>query len=247
MTFGRLAASRPASLVRLAYSRSLCRSSPRAWSRTVASSTSSALPSLARASVRRMADAVGAPTPVPLSPSGSVTSPLPALPRKSPMFEPYVAKLPPARGTPPRCGRGGCGAAAVSLNGLNPGFHGVGRWALGVGRGAGLGRGSEGAVVADGHAGAAARGGAAAQLDQAGHPVAVTGVGGEELEHAGVVGLAAGQRPADHVRQVVVADRDRVGVAHGTLPDLGRGPDADAGQRAQAAIRFGRVQVLGLL
>src|SRR6185437_2305739 len=234
MTFGRLAASRPASLVRLAYSRSLCRSSPRAWSRTVASSTSSALPSLARASVRRMADAVGAPAPVPLSPSGSVTSPLPALPRKSPMFEPYVAKLPPARGTPPGCGRGGrgrmrwavrrpgrvwCGSRSSERtetlnpwrsNALDPGFHGVGR-------GAGLGRGSEGAVVADGHAGAAARGGAAAQLDQAGHPVAVTGVGGEELEHAGVVGLAAGQRPADHVRQVVVADRDRVRIAHGAL------------------------------
>src|SRR5690242_5556745 len=210
MTFGRLAASRPASLVRLAYSRSFCRSSPRAWSRTVASSTSSALPSLARASVRRMADAVGVSALVPLSPSGSVTSPLPALTRKSPMLEPYVANFAPLAGP---------------------------RWVAG----------SEGAVVADGHAGAAARGGTAAQLDQAGHPVAVTGVGGEELEHAGVVGLAAGQRPADHVRQVVVADRDRVRVAHGALPDLGRGPDADAGQRAQAVVRVGRVQGQGLL
>src|SRR5205823_14072623 len=44
--------------------------------------------------------------------------------------------------------------------------------------------GLEGAVVADGHAGAAAWRPAAAELDEPGHPVAVTGVGGEELEHA---------------------------------------------------------------
>src|SRR5215813_6308736 len=91
----------------------------------------------------------------------------------------------------------------------------------------------DGAVVADGHPGAAPRGAAAAQLDEPGHPVAVPGVGGEEFEHAGVVGLAAGQRPADHAGQVVVAHGDRVRVAHGPLPDLGGGPYADAGQREQ--------------
>src|SRR6185437_14237730 len=71
-----------------------------------------------------MADAEGAwVRPVPFSPSGSVTSLLLELPRKSPMFEPYVANTPPARGTPPRCGWGGCGAAGVSPNGLKPGIH----------------------------------------------------------------------------------------------------------------------------
>src|SRR5947208_9147377 len=103
-----------------------------------------------------MADAVGALAPeaagasvrlVPLSPSDSVTSPLPELPRKSPMFELYVANV-------------------ASLAGPRP-------------RGAGCG--SEGAVIADGHARAAARGAAAAQLHEPGHPVAVAGVRGEEL------------------------------------------------------------------
>src|SRR5580700_2160637 len=61
MVFGRPTASRPASRVRLAYSRSLSRSSPRACSRTVASSRSSGLPSRARASVRRMAEGVIVP------------------------------------------------------------------------------------------------------------------------------------------------------------------------------------------
>src|SRR5271170_7147897 len=75
----------------------------------------------------------------------------------------------------------------------------------------------------------------------------MAGVGGEQLEHAGVVGDLAGQGPADGLGQVVVADGDRVSVAGGALADLGRGPGADAGQGAQPAVGLGRVEVQGLL
>src|ERR1700727_529548 len=86
----------------------------------------------------------------------------------------------------------------------------------------------EAAVVADGHAGAAAgraartvagyagaccpgRPGSPAQPDEPGGPVAVALERLEEGHHF-LVGapVAAGQRPADHVLEVVVADRDRV-------------------------------------
>src|SRR5690348_10585807 len=76
----------------------------------------------------------------------------------------------------------------------------------------GGGSGSDGAVVADGHAGAVAFGAGAAEFDEAGDAVAVPVVGGEQFEHARVVCLAAGQRPAHRVRQVVVADGDGVRV-----------------------------------
>ena len=54
----------------------------------------------------------------------------------------------------------------------------------------------EGAVVADGHPGAASRGAAAAQLDEPGHPVAVPGVVGWTLarrktDDAGMLELLA--------------------------------------------------------
>src|ERR1035437_3679569 len=107
--------------------------------------------------------------------------------------------------------------------------------------------GLEGAVVADGHARAVARGAGAAELDEPGHPVAVAGVGGQQLEHAGVVGDPAGQRPADRLGEVVVAHGDRVRVAHGPPPALGGGPRADAGQRPQAAVRVRRAQSAGPL
>src|SRR5215831_4369722 len=55
----------------------------------------------------------------------------------------------------------------------------------------------EGAVVAYGHPRAAAWREAAAQLDEPGHPIAVAGIGLEELEHAVIVGDPSGQRPAD--------------------------------------------------
>src|SRR6516165_9696859 len=58
MTPGLPAASRPASLVRLACWRSACRLAPRACSRTVASAWSSGLPSRARASALRIAPSV---------------------------------------------------------------------------------------------------------------------------------------------------------------------------------------------
>ena len=87
------------------------------------------------------------------------------------------------------------------------------------------------AVVAALVARAAPRRCHAGQLDHPHHPVAVSAVGLEQLEHRVVVHLLPDQRPADHRGQVVVAHRDRVRVAECTLRDLGRGPGADAGQR----------------
>ena len=87
--------------------------------------------------------------------------------------------------------------------------------------------------------GAPARRPAAAEHHQPGGAVPVPGVGGEQLQHAGVVGLPPGQRPADRPGQMDVADRHRVGVAAGPLARLGRGPGADPGQRAQAQVRLG--------
>jgi len=129
---GRLADSRPASLVRVR-SRETVQSSPRAWSRTVASSTSSGLPSLAGPVsgawptrwARRLRFAI---------PSGSVISHYQSC-REIAQFEPYVANFAP----------------------LGP------RWVAG-----------QKSVVSRRTCGAAARGGAAAQLDQAVTRVAVT-------------------------------------------------------------------------
>jgi hypothetical protein len=60
----------------------------------------------------------------------------------------------------------------------------------------------------------------------------------EELEHPGVVGVPApGQREADDVLQVVVADADRVGAAERALHHLSSGPDADPGDRAQPPLQ----------
>ena len=64
----------------------------------------------------------------------------------------------------------------------------------------------EAAVIADGHARAAARRAAAAQLNEPGHPVAVPGVGRQELEHAVVVGGPPGESSAT-VRDRVAAAR----------------------------------------
>src|SRR5580692_9876335 len=105
----------------------------------------------------------------------------------------------------------------------------------------------EAAVIADGHARAAAgraaravtgyadagaggpgRPGSPAQADEPGGPVPVALERLEERQHL-LVGapVAPGQRPADHVLEVVVADGDRVRVARGPLPGLRRGPHAD--------------------
>ena len=75
----------------------------------------------------------------------------------------------------------------------------------------------------------------AAELDQPRRPVALACVRLEQFQHARVVGDLASQRPAHHGRDVIVTHADRVGVAAGPLPDLGRRPRPDAGQRAQAA------------
>ena len=83
----------------------------------------------------------------------------------------------------------------------------------------------------------------ARQLDHPDRPVAVPAVGLEQLEHRVVVDLLPDQREPDEGREVVVADRHRVGVAEGALGDLGSRPDTDAGQRPQPGGRLGRRQV----
>ena len=55
----------------------------------------------------------------------------------------------------------------------------------------------------------------------------------EQLDHRGVVDGMAEQAPADHLGQVIVADRQRVGVAERALRGLGGRPHPDAGQRCQ--------------
>src|SRR5579863_672287 len=116
----------------------------------------------------------------------------------------------------------------------------------------------EAAVVANGHAGAAAgraaravagyadagaggprRPGSPAQADEPGGAVPVAFERLEERQHF-LVGapVAPGQRPADHVLEVVVADGDRVRVARGPLPRLRRGPHADAWDGPQLPVGF---------
>ena len=77
----------------------------------------------------------------------------------------------------------------------------------------------------------------AGQLQQPLDAVAVAGVGLEQLGQPVVVDLAAGQRPADVLGHVVVAEADRVGVAQGALVHLRRGPHPHPGYGAQPARR----------
>src|SRR3954454_21837052 len=62
----------------------------------------------------------------------------------------------------------------------------------------------------------------------------------QELGHALVVDLAASQCPADVLRDVVVAETDRVRVAVGTETYLRAGPHADSGKRAESPIHVVR-------
>ena len=64
--------------------------------------------------------------------------------------------------------------------------------------------------------------------------------GREQLEHPGVVGPSTRERPADQVRQVEVADRDRIGVAERPRRDLGHGPRADPTHGEQPSTGLGR-------
>ena len=70
----------------------------------------------------------------------------------------------------------------------------------------------------------------------------------QQLEHALVRrARRAVESEADHVRQVVVADRDRVGVAERDQGHLRRGPRPDTGERLQPAPGAGQVHLTGFL
>ena len=90
------------------------------------------------------------------------------------------------------------------------------------------------------------------QSDQGRNPASLRAPRLEELLELGVVERRAGQRPADVLRDVVVTEGDRVGVAVGALPDLGTGPDPDPRDAAQAPVgllvaeRNGALEALGL-
>ncbi len=75
-------------------------------------------------------------------------------------------------------------------------------------------------------------------LDQPHHPLPLPGPRRQQLQHL-VVGAAgpAGEQVHHHVRQVVVADAHRVGVAERALRGLGGGPDPDAGHQLQPGHR----------
>src|SRR5215204_4462151 len=92
--------------------------------------------------------------------------------------------------------------------------------------------------AAGGQPWAVAGGAGAGELEEADDAGALAAVWLEELEHALVrtAGLA-GEGPADHVRDVEVADADRVWVPERTEADLGRGPRADARDRSQRGVR----------
>ncbi|MCO5606194.1 hypothetical protein L7F22_060381 [Adiantum nelumboides] len=94
-------------------------------------------------------------------------------------------------------------------------------------------RRSERAVVARGEPRPEPRAPETGRLDVAHRALALRDVGGEHLEHPGVVEVVPEQRPADGVRDVEVAEADRVRVAPGALRDLGRGPHPDARDAAQ--------------
>ena len=81
-----------------------------------------------------------------------------------------------------------------------------------------------------------------ARVQQSADPAPVAAERLQQLQHPGVVAAGlAGQRPGDLVRDVVVADADRVRVAVDDPHHLGRGPGADAGDRGQPPGRLGRV------
>ena len=89
------------------------------------------------------------------------------------------------------------------------------------------------AVIHPGSAGAESRFAEPAGFDQPNHPVPMSDPRLQQFEHAVVVDRPAGQRPAHHGGQVVVADADGVRVAVRALHDLRCGPHPDAGHRAQ--------------
>src|SRR5207244_12475215 len=94
--------------------------------------------------------------------------------------------------------------------------------------------------VAQRFPGPESRRGDARRRDQADHPRAMPAVRLEELEPALVGGTRrALERVSDRVRQVVVADRNRVRVAERHHGYLGGGPGPDTREREHPAIGAG--------
>ena len=81
----------------------------------------------------------------------------------------------------------------------------------------------------------------AAQPDQPDDPLTLTRPRCEQLEHPVVVRSGAGEREADLVREVVVADADGIGVAECADPGLGGGPQPDAAEAVSTRSRSGAV------
>ena len=92
------------------------------------------------------------------------------------------------------------------------------------------------------HAGAASlASGMRAELDQTYDAESVRTPRLERLGQLIVVKRTADQSGADVLADVIVAERDCVGIAEGAAADLGSGPHADAGDAAQASIDGGMV------
>lgn len=70
-------------------------------------------------------------------------------------------------------------------------------------------------------------------FDQPDHPTTLSGKGFQQLQHARVVDSFPDQRGSHIVGDVIVADRDRIGVTDGTRPDFSRGPRPDAPQHRE--------------
>src|SRR5205823_2776109 len=84
--------------------------------------------------------------------------------------------------------------------------------------------------------------------DQADHAGPVAAIRLEELEHPLIRrAWRSFEGEADRVREVVVTDRNRVGVAQRDHRHLRGRPHTDSGKRAQPSIRAWHVHLRGLL
>ncbi len=67
--------------------------------------------------------------------------------------------------------------------------------------------------------------------------IAMAGIRLEELRERVVVNLRPGERPADVLGDVVIAEAHRVRVAERAVSHLGGGPSSDAGHRLESSPR----------
>lgn len=81
--------------------------------------------------------------------------------------------------------------------------------------------------------------GQSAGLEQPNHAVPMRSHRLEQFEHSSVINRLADQRPTDHLRNVIVAHRQRVGITERSLRGLGRRPYPDPRQRHQRFPRPG--------